>query len=796
MKFTFPVLVCLVGLSLLGAALATPEGFATRKVLNGLKDPASMRFTPDGTRLFISERVSGRLRVAIPDPKSDRWLLNPTPFHTFDIPKDTGGNPQRHRSRGLRGFTFDPNFEKNGYLYAFHTANNPRHNRVVRIQASAGDRDISADGSETVLMDLPFGASSSSGSHNGGAMEFGTDGKLYFTTGDGWNGGDPVQSLTSHTGKLWRINPDGSIPTDNPFYQQAKGKMRGIYCLGLRNPYTLSIHPDTGELFVNDAVGQEKDAIFLVEPAANFGHQGFRGIGELKKRLTSGGSPLITGGAWYPTSGPAPRPFPKQFHGNYFTVFWGKNSALTGCIRRHTSRKKLQSEAFAVSVQESNNKPVMARIGPHDGNLYYLLTHYATVSGSVQQISFTNSPLTEAPKVTPAGGQFDDPISVAIKSSNPDETIRFTLDGSKPGTASHLYTKPIVIKASGSLRARAFGSGKPLPSSISSAEFVIGTVPNLPPKAIAGPDRFAEVNKLVRINGGSSSDPDDDPLEIDEKWKQIAGPKVRLGNNDEAEAYFTPKTTGRYVFHLTISDPHGAVDSDEVQITVVDKITDPREGLVACWSFDQGSGQVALDGSGGSNLGRLSGSGVTWDTMTADSSPHSVRFDGSSNARIDLGTLDLDSDGCTFTFWFKANDFGTHDARFISKASGQDEHEHYWMLSTMKGSMLRFRLNTGGKTTTLASPPKTLGANEWIHVAAVYDGKRMSLYKDSVEVATAPKVGRIATNPGVRASIGNQPAGITGGSRPFDGQIDELRIYSRALGADEIKAVMKATNPE
>ena len=109
-----------------GTASDLPGGFSEEIVIGGLDDPASMAFAPDG-RLFIAERVEGRLRIAYFDASGGTWNLNADPFYTFDIPKNNAGDPEPHRSSGLRGFAFDPDFENNGYVYCFYMKDTPRH---------------------------------------------------------------------------------------------------------------------------------------------------------------------------------------------------------------------------------------------------------------------------------------------------------------------------------------------------------------------------------------------------------------------------------------------------------------------------------------------------------------------------------------------------------------------------------------------------------------------------------------------------------------------------------------------
>ncbi|MEO1370517.1 MAG: PQQ-dependent sugar dehydrogenase, partial [Acidobacteriota bacterium] len=305
-------------------AIELPDGFESVQVIGALESPAGLVFAPDG-RLFIAERITGRLRVAERD--GDAWTLLDDPFYTFDVPRDGDGNPEAHRSAGLRDLAFDPDYANNGYVYAFYMRHDPRHNRVVRLEADPQDPNRALPGSETLLFEMPFAAGESSGSHNGGAVEFGADGLLYFTTGDGWNGGDDVQSLATYTGKVFRIEADGSIPTNNPFYNQAAGPLRAIYALGLRNPFSMSREPTTGDLFVNDARGSDKADIYRVAPAANYGHDGFDGIGAETEPFADGGVPggrVITGGAWYPAD-PGPGAFPETYRGSYFIALWGSN---------------------------------------------------------------------------------------------------------------------------------------------------------------------------------------------------------------------------------------------------------------------------------------------------------------------------------------------------------------------------------------------------------------------------------------------------------------------------------------
>ncbi len=767
-------------------AIDLPDKFEDVSILQHLRDPASMAFAPDG-RLFFGERITGKLRVAYLNPTTNTWEVQPEAFFTFDVPND------RHRSAGLRGFAFDPEFKKNGYIYAFYMKNNPRHNRVVRIQADPNNPHRALSDSETLLIELPFNSSTSSGSHNGGDITFGADGRLYFTTGDGWNGGDHVQSLTTFTGKLFRINKDGSIPQDNPFYTQTQGAYRAIYCLGLRNPYTIAMHPHSGSMYINDAVGSKKATVYQVsadgsDAGKNFGHDGYNGIGTSAGSWTNvsvDGKILVTGGAWYPNEGY----WPEAYKGNYFAALWGSNSGDPGAIVRVQAESDLGKSMFASNViLPSRHKPVMTKIGP-DGNLYYMLTDYETGDAAIHMIRYTGVPTVSAPQINPPGGKYEDPVQIQMTTTTSDAQIYYTTDGTTPTRSATLYEGPFTIGESLTLRAIAYADNLQ-PSNETTAGYTIGPILNIPPVADAGPDLTAIVNTIVTLNGSNSYDPDGSPLEISETWEQIGGPPVYILDADETVANFTASETGDYTFRIVVTDVDGAQAMDTVWVSVRENIPDILDQLIARWSMDEGKGELAEDLSGNAHRGVIRG--ASWSEETPVQSAHALLFDGNDD-RVDIGNLDLTSNSMTISFWFNADDFDVSDARFISKAEGQYDQDHYWMVSALNSSKLRFRLKTNGMTKTLISPSGILSTGIWTHIAAVYDGNQMILYRNGEIVASTPASGNIDSNPDVSAAIGDQPSGITGGSRSFDGLIDEMRIYGRALSDEELDIVRTAS---
>ena len=224
-------------------AATLPPGFSETQI-SGLASPTAMEFAPDG-RLFVCLQ-GGNLRVI------KNGALLATPFVSLSV--DSNGE------RGLLGIAFDPNFAANSFVYVYYTVpSTPRHNRVSRFTANA---DVAQPGSEFVLLDLDN--LSTATNHNGGAIHFGSDGKLYIAVGDNANGSNS-QTLNNLLGKMLRINSDGSIPSDNPFFNTATGKNRAIWALGLRNPFTFAFQPGTTRMFIND-VGENCHVAPLVAP--------------------------------------------------------------------------------------------------------------------------------------------------------------------------------------------------------------------------------------------------------------------------------------------------------------------------------------------------------------------------------------------------------------------------------------------------------------------------------------------------------------------------------------------------
>jgi glucose/arabinose dehydrogenase len=242
-------------------------------LVTNIGGPTALAFTPDG-RLLITTQ-DGQLRV----------FQNGTLLATAAL--DLSGQICANGERGLLGVAVDPDFSSNRFIYLFYTFNksgtcptgqptNPNNpvNRISRFVL--GNDNLVVQGSEDILID---NIHSPAGNHNGGDLQFGKDGFLYISVGDGGSdyagdsggGGQNDAARDRHVllGKILRITRDGQIPGSNPFQGANSGRCNttgattpGNWCQetfasGLRNPFRLAFDPNAPgtRFFIND-VGQ------------------------------------------------------------------------------------------------------------------------------------------------------------------------------------------------------------------------------------------------------------------------------------------------------------------------------------------------------------------------------------------------------------------------------------------------------------------------------------------------------------------------------------------------------------
>lgn len=225
---------------------------------------------------------------------------------------------------------------------------------------------------------------------------------------------------------------------------------------------------------------------------------------------------------------------------------------------------------------------------------------------------------------------------------------------------------------------------------------------------------------------------------------------------------------------------------------------------VAWWKFDEGSGATAVDSSGFGHHGLLK-SGVVWagegSPMNSDALSFNGRTDGVPHTTdpgninwVDVEPFDVVGPGITLAAWIRPEGFDQPNARIITKQKTWLARDIWWMLSTFgaDGTALRMRLKTddGGSddgTTTMYSDTGYLQIGVWSHVAGTYDGSKMRLYHNGVEITSTDKTGTIQTDPTAAVAIGNSPLGDPGGLvDTFHGLIDEVSVFNRGLTEEEI----------
>jgi glucose/arabinose dehydrogenase len=377
----------LFGLSFSASAATLPAGFVETTVASGIASPTAMAIAPDG-RIFVCSQT-GALRVI------KNGVLLSTPFVTITV--DSAGE------RGLLGVAFDPNFNLNRFIYLYHTVpGTPPHNRVTRFTANG---DVVAPGSARIILELnPL---STATNHNGGALHFGPDGKLYIATGDNAKGSNS-QNLGLLLGKILRINSDGTAPSDNPFVQSTTARHE-IWALGLRNPFTFAFRGTSSFMFINDVGQSTWEEINLGQAGANYGWPATEGptTNPLYKSPVycyghSGEGCAITGGAFY---SPSTTNWPSSYIGKYF--FGDYCSGFIRMLNPSTYRKS----EFITGA----SAPVDIQVGK-DGSFYYL----ARGTKSVMKVTYSQnlSPvITTQPKSRLVSVGY--PVTFSVTASGP-----------------------------------------------------------------------------------------------------------------------------------------------------------------------------------------------------------------------------------------------------------------------------------------------------------------------------------------------------------------------------------------
>ncbi|WP_435017219.1 PQQ-dependent sugar dehydrogenase [Tundrisphaera sp. TA3] len=352
-----------------------PIGFSEAAVAtgivdsSGLADAATMEVAPEGRVWVLGQ--GGKVSVFHAGSTQGFTALTIPPA-TIDYIGE----------RGLIGIAFDPSYDVASpapdYVYLYYTSvsGTDVHNRISRFTVDNADPDRPTLSDETVIVDLDRLTTATA--HNGGAIHFGPDGKLYVAVGDNVDGTNS-QNLGNRLGKILRYNPDGSIPEDNPasfpgISGTTTGVNRAIWAVGLRNPYTFTFQPGTGVMYINDVGQVDFEEVNLGVAGANYGWPLTEGdfdpaaYPDFTRPIYSyahGSGALegyaITGGAFYNPPSTATERFPSLFDGDYFITDF-----VNGWINVIDAETKAVSQ-FATGISYALD----LRVAP-DGSLLYL----------------------------------------------------------------------------------------------------------------------------------------------------------------------------------------------------------------------------------------------------------------------------------------------------------------------------------------------------------------------------------------------------------------------------------------
>jgi len=553
-----------------------PTGFNQVLVANGITNPTVMAFAPDG-RLFVAQQ-GGALRVI------ENGVLLSTPFITLNV--NSSGE------RGLLGIAFDPAFNTNHFIYLYYTLSSGANNRISQFTANG---NVVLPGSEVVVLDLdPL---STATNHNGGNIQFGLDGKLYVGIGENANPANAQDTNTYH-GKILRINSDGSVPAGNPFTSGSAQRQR-IWEYGMRNPYTLSIQPGTGRIFVND-VGQDtwEEVNDCSTGGGNYGWPLAEGVSSDPQFVNPiytymhgsgiGFGCAITGGTFF---NPSSTNYPSQYIGKYFFLDYCNNWIDMLTLSGSTATRA----NFASSIA---GFPVCMATGP-DGNLYFL----SRTNSAVYKITFTGS---GAPVIT------NQPQSISVPQGN-QASFSVTATGTQPlsyqwrkntvdisGATNSTYTIAAVVPSdAGNYSVVVTNSAGSVISQ--DAVLTVTAANQLPTATINTPPASATYAAGDVINfSGTGTDPEDGTLPASAfEWYVVfhhdththPGPTAPSGVTSGS---FTIPNIGEtsanvfYRLYLVVTDSQGGKDTAYTDIL-------PRTSTITLNTNPQGL-QLTLDG--------------------------------------------------------------------------------------------------------------------------------------------------------------------------------------------------------
>ena len=234
-------------------------------VISGLNHPWSMAFLSEEEAL-VSEKEGQLLRINL--STRERHVIKGFPSDLTDSIKMIwpGDNS------GIFEVLADLDFKTNRQIYISYSAKQHGKGRATKVIRAKLEND-SLQKISTILEVFPY---TREYHHYGGGMTFGADGKLYITTGERlfWEKDEPkdlpiAQNIRDKRGKIYRLNPDGSIPEDNPDF--GPDAVPGLYATGIRAAQGITVEPKTGNIWFSEHGTIQGDELNVLRPSANYG---------------------------------------------------------------------------------------------------------------------------------------------------------------------------------------------------------------------------------------------------------------------------------------------------------------------------------------------------------------------------------------------------------------------------------------------------------------------------------------------------------------------------------------------
>jgi glucose/arabinose dehydrogenase len=306
--------------------------------------------------------------------------------------------------------------------------------------------------------------------------------------------------------------------------------------------------------------------------------------------------------------------------------------------------------------------------------------------------------------------------------------------------------------------------------------FTVGTQPrtltavfeNKRPTVAINPTSASGTAPFTVALTASGSDPEGDTLTY--AWDAGAG---RTASGPTASFTFT--SAGTYPVTVTATDSLGATATATIQVAVQPGATPTVPGLVGAWGFDEGAGSQALDASGQGNTGTIAGAAWTGSGRYGGA----LTFDGVNDwvsvphsASLNLSTA------MTLTAWVRPTSLGAWRQAILKERPGGLTYALYATNQSANQPNGHFQIGGADREVTA---PTAIATNTWTHLATSYDGANMRLYVNGTLVRTVARTGPVATSTSPLRIGGNSVWGEW-----FAGQLDEIRVYNRALTTSEI----------